>query len=357
MSFSFGSSSTAGANTGGFSFGAPQSKPAASTGFSFGNTSTTTTPAAITNTGFSFGQTKPAVASTGFSFGQPSSTGGGGGGLFNTAGLQNNTTTQFAGVASAKPNPNDPMQQAKLIHEANDTNSPNCRFQFIVYNKVRPEHVKNYVKPPNVNPRLWEQALRHNPDPTTMVPLQLVGFADLKKRVKVQQMARDSLKKQLDELSARVNEMELEHTVTTKTKITEYKRKHVDLAHRLLALMHEIELKLARGTAFSANESLFERQLINSQRELHEPTQFHARVDELSSVVRMQPQQRLIGDCHLSGPGAQANLAKIFNFLSEQKKALATLVKEAKTQREDVDIVRKGIEQARASLYQNTLYP
>ncbi|KAJ7188464.1 hypothetical protein C8R46DRAFT_1341205 [Mycena filopes] len=73
------------------------------------------------------------------------------------------------------------------ITAAWDARSPQCQFQYFFYNRVDPNQVGLYGRPPNAtNDVLWAKAVRENPDPTCLVPAIAVGFDDLRQRVDAQ---------------------------------------------------------------------------------------------------------------------------------------------------------------------------
>ncbi|KAM3580780.1 hypothetical protein VKS41_006839 [Umbelopsis sp. WA50703] len=147
-SFSFGSNIQN--NTSQFGAQAAQSKPA----FSFGSAPQNTTQNTL-------GQTAPA-----FSFG--SGLAGSNTNLpFGSQGLANNQAN-FGGNANIPKQKSELQiwQELALIKAKWDTKSPLCYFKHFFYNMVHPDEVHRYVKPAEIDPALWAEAMRNNPDPS-----------------------------------------------------------------------------------------------------------------------------------------------------------------------------------------------
>ncbi|RCI03482.1 hypothetical protein CU098_002631, partial [Rhizopus stolonifer] len=166
-SFSFGTSqpATANNNTGGF--GAPNTGFGANTGsIGFGsfNTGTNTTQAAKP----AFGGFGTNNAQTGF-------------------GAQGQQHTGF-GQQGQQQQGNVPSQdhvwrELALVSAKFDTTSPLCHFRHYFYNIVPRNEMHLYVRPPNQDEQLWNEAVRNNPDSESLVPVLAVGFDDILKRM------------------------------------------------------------------------------------------------------------------------------------------------------------------------------
>lgn len=191
------------------------------------------------------------------------------------------------------------------------------------YNKVHPSLRSKYKVPDNVNKRLYQIAERDNPDPTTLIPVQAVGFADLRKRVNEQQKAHGEFQRKLEEERERLNKMRQEHELVTKVTIPELRRRHSELSHRLLRVMNRIELLRSRDLPLLNEEIDYRRQLETIKRKLAKPAQFQARVAELASLVRMQEEGRTALEAALPHTLDPENAQKIYEVLETQRKCLA----------------------------------
>jgi Nucleoporin complex subunit 54 len=90
------------------------------------------------------------------------------------------------------------------------------------------------------------------------------------------------------EIGKYIGKLHQQHELTTTVKIEEFRRKHMELAHRVLQLMVKIEVLQARGYSILTDEETYRAKLDNLQQELNKPTQFKSQVRELTSLVRMQ---------------------------------------------------------------------
>lgn len=73
--------------------------------------------------------------------------------------------------------------------------------------------------PANVDPYLWEQARRDNPDPRRFVPVQANGFADIKIRVEEQDKMAAQQAKTLDDMTKFVRSVEQRQEVDTRVRL------------------------------------------------------------------------------------------------------------------------------------------
>lgn len=276
---SFGQTSTAPASTStGFSFGTPATSTAAtsaapSTGFSFGNTSAapaTSTPSLFggatssTTTGFGGGFGAKPTSSFGLNttsgglFGAKptTSTFGGGGGLFVQQTQQTNTQqrdqqiynllaqvdeearrAQAPSITSQDYTPENVWHALALMKSWWDPKSPNCRFKYYFYNVVSPQEVTLYQKPADHDKAAWDKAQAANPDRTTMVPALAIGFDDVQKRMEQQEKLSQAHADKLLQIQEILKKIQHKDIVETANKLTEYKRRHMEAAQRVIKVM------------------------------------------------------------------------------------------------------------------------
>lgn len=70
----------------------------------------------------------------------------------------------------------------------------------------------------------------------SMVPALAVGFEDLKKRMETQNDMTEMQRIKLDEIEVKMNEIMQFHLLQTATKVREFKRRHIQLAQRVLTV-------------------------------------------------------------------------------------------------------------------------
>uniref|UniRef100_A0AAV1TR54 Nucleoporin Nup54 alpha-helical domain-containing protein n=1 Tax=Peronospora matthiolae TaxID=2874970 RepID=A0AAV1TR54_9STRA len=367
--FNFGSTSTAPAATGsGFSFGG--TAPATSSAPSFGtgaNAATTAKPsffgqqpaASSTATtgfgsGFSFGA-KPATAGTGFGFGTGSGLatgsstfgttgtslfGGGGGSGFGTA--TPGTVPSGFGVtpASTAPAPiilgaDASVAQLNTIKAAYQ-DPAQSRFKFLMYNTVDPMQRHLYARPPYISERLWNQAELDNPDPPNCVPVPILGFDNLLKRIKVQQEHADKYNKHTDDLRAQLNELD-KHTRATEEKLEKCRHEHVQLFHSLVKVMRDIELLQNYGKPLQREEMQLATMLKKLQTLLNSPDQYKARLKDVVSLQHVPNEAQPPPTSQLS----PQDLQRLYELMDKQRQGMEHLTNIINDDLADIQLIKE----------------
>uniref|UniRef100_A0A667G526 Nucleoporin Nup54 alpha-helical domain-containing protein n=1 Tax=Lynx canadensis TaxID=61383 RepID=A0A667G526_LYNCA len=106
-----------------------------------------------------------------------------------------------------------------------------------------------------------------------LIPVPMVGFKELLRRLKVQDQMTKQHQTRLDIISEDISELQKNQT-TTMAKIAQYKRKLMDLSHRTLQVLIKQEIQRKSGYAIQADEEQLRVQLDTIQCELNAPTQF-----------------------------------------------------------------------------------
>ncbi|KAI8975008.1 nucleoporin complex subunit 54-domain-containing protein [Pilobolus umbonatus] len=256
-----------GFNTG---FGAT-SAPASGFNTGFGATSA---PASGFNTGFGATSAPASGFSAGFGTSSAPATGGfgntgnttGGFGFTGGFGTTNNGNTSFMNNQStagfgmqqqqmvAAPPQEKVWQELALLRAHFDPSSPLCQFRHYFYNKVPPNEIHLYVRPPNQDEQLWNEAMRKNPDPTCMVPVLAVGFDDILKRMEIQNKQVELHQQKLKEIEDRLTAVQRQYSLGTKVKSEEHMRRHLDLNQRLLRLLRYTQVLRYKGFPLSNDE-------------------------------------------------------------------------------------------------------
>lgn len=99
------------------------------------------------------------------------------------------------------------------------------------------DKLKEYLDttPKGIDPRMWREAIKDNPDAAKFIPVPMIGFQNLKWRIKSQENEIESHVSYLAKLEEDINEVKQRHANTT-AKVLEYRRKLADLSHRVLAV-------------------------------------------------------------------------------------------------------------------------
>ncbi|KAG8593433.1 hypothetical protein GDO81_000829 [Engystomops pustulosus] len=213
----------------------------------------------------------------------------------------------------------------------------------IARTELSPAQIKQLLQnpPAGVEPVIWDQAKIDNPDPDRLIPVAMVGFKELLRRLKVQDQMTKQHQTRLDIISEDISELQ-KNQATTMAKIAQYKRKLMELSHRVLQVLIKQEVQRKSGFAIQAEEEQLRVQLDTIQSELNAPTQFKGRLNELMSQIRMQnhfgavrSEEKYYVDGDL--------LREIKQHLKQQQEGLSHLIGIIKDDLEDIKLIEQGL--------------
>ncbi|XP_067339777.1 nucleoporin p54 isoform X5 [Channa argus] len=213
----------------------------------------------------------------------------------------------------------------------------------ITRTELSPAQLKQLLQnaPAGVDPIIWEQAKVDNPDPEKLIPVPMVGFRELLRRLQIQEQMTKQHQTRVDIISNDISELQ-KNQATTVAKITQYKRKLMDLSHRVLQVLIKQEIQRKSGYAIQVDEEHLRVQLDTIQSELNAPTQFKGRLNELMSQIRMQnhfgavrSEERYSVDGDL--------LREIKQHLKQQQDGLSYLINVIKEDLEDIKLIEHGL--------------
>lgn len=213
----------------------------------------------------------------------------------------------------------------------------------IARTELSPAQIKQLLQnpPAGVDPVIWDQAKIDNPDPDRLIPVAMVGFKELLKRLKVQDQMTKQHQSRIDIISEDISELQ-KNQATTMAKIAQYKRKLMELSHRVLQVLIKQEIQRKGGFAIQAEEEQLRVQLDTIQSELNAPTQFKGRLNELMSQIRMQnhfgavrSEEKYYVDGDL--------LREIKQHLKQQQEGLSHLIGIIKDDLEDIKLIEQGL--------------
>ncbi|CAG5135324.1 unnamed protein product [Candidula unifasciata] len=209
------------------------------------------------------------------------------------------------------------------------------------------EQLKEYLdKPPaGVDPLLWQQAKLDNPDPEKYIPVPMIGFKELHRRLKYQAEQTKLFQQRLDVISGDITQLQTQHS-TMLAKLEDYKRKDLELGHRLLKVIVKQEIYRKMGFAIQAEEETLKVQLEQLQAELNHPTQFKGRLNELMSQMRMQTQMSS-GRTDSTYQMDSETQAEIRLILKQQQDGLQHLIEIIKEDAADVHLIEQGLAKSR----------
>ncbi|XP_011602905.1 nucleoporin p54 isoform X2 [Takifugu rubripes] len=209
--------------------------------------------------------------------------------------------------------------------------------------ELSPAQLKQLLQnaPAGVDPIIWEQAKVDNPEPDRLIPVPMVGFKELLHRLQIQEQMTKQHQTRVDIISNDISELQ-KNQATTVAKIVQYKRKLMDLSHRVLQVLIKQEIQRKSGYAIQVDEEHLRVQLDTIQSELNAPTQFKGRLNELMSQIRMQnhfgavrSEERYSVDADL--------LREIKQHLKQQQEGISRLISVIKDDLEDIKLIEHGL--------------
>eukprot|EP01116_Phalansterium_solitarium_P012053 TRINITY_DN28007_c0_g1_i1.p1 TRINITY_DN28007_c0_g1~~TRINITY_DN28007_c0_g1_i1.p1 ORF type:complete len:450 (+),score=154.65 TRINITY_DN28007_c0_g1_i1:76-1425(+) len=247
-----------------------------------------------------------------------------------------------APVAAAEPSA---LDRITAIANAWNPQNADCRFRFMLYNRVPENEVMLHGRPPNVNEMLWNQAMQSNPDPKRLVPVQAVGFSDLKARVDEQDKTTTQIKDAIQEIQTFVENVQRRHEIEMLVKIEQCKQQHLQLAHRLIKVMKKLEVLRCKGCPVTLEEEQLREQLAALQREMQQPTRYRNRLNELAALVRIQADKAPEEYDRLD----EESLESIHKYLSDQQQGLKHLTDVLRTDARHLGILQQGLAESRST--------
>ncbi|KAF9095902.1 hypothetical protein BGX29_008842 [Mortierella sp. GBA35] len=328
----FGATASAAPATGGFGASAFGAKPAMGGFGGFGAAST----AAPATTSL-FGAPKPFGAST---FG--ASTAAAPAAPTFGASLATGQRQQYV-IGNVKPQ--IPVWQSLMyIKNSWDPTHPNCQFKHFFYNFVHPDDVNKYGPPPNIDLFEWQQALAECPDRECMVPALAVGFEDLKKRMESQNDMTEMQRIKLEEIEVKMNEIMQFHMLQTANKVREFKRRHIQLAQRVLTLMKRVQILRNRGVPLRADEEVLRVRLENALEQLRNPAHFRGKITELWAQLQILKDSKRLHPTGNYDVSDEAQLEVISKVLQDQQAGLQHLTAVLQQDMQDIETLQRKLE-------------
>ncbi|CAH1776827.1 unnamed protein product [Owenia fusiformis] len=200
------------------------------------------------------------------------------------------------------------------------------------------------VPPSGIDPLLWQQAKLDNPDPEKLIPVPMVGFKELHNRLKHQEQQTSLHQARLDMIAKDISDLQRSHTNMV-AKTEQYKRKHLELGHRVLQVMTKQEICRKMGYAIQLEEEQLRVNLEALQAELNAPTQFKGRLNELMSQIRMQ-NQLVTSHVESSYQVDNSVQGEIKQHLKQQQEGLQYLIEIIKDDFEDLKLIEQGLSES-----------
>uniref|UniRef100_A0A182R740 Nucleoporin Nup54 alpha-helical domain-containing protein n=1 Tax=Anopheles funestus TaxID=62324 RepID=A0A182R740_ANOFN len=208
------------------------------------------------------------------------------------------------------------------------------------------DQLKEYLDnpPKGIDPRMWEQAKIDNPDPKRFIPVPMIGFQDLKWRIKCQENETEIHASYLAKVEKEIAELKQRHMNTT-AKIAEHRRNFAELSHRILRVIVKQESTRKLGLALSPEEEAIRTKLENMHALVSTPTQFRGRLSELLSQMRMQRNQWAHGNFLNEYTLDKDATQEMQSFLTMQQKAVSFLIDTIHKDMKTLKVITEGMTQ------------
>lgn len=206
-----------------------------------------------------------------------------------------------------------------------------------------PEQISNLLAnpPAGIDPVIWEQAKQDNPDPKTIIPVPMVGFSELRSRLQHQEFMAKQHQTRLDMLSQGLHKIQQEQT-NMHSSIEQYKRKLLELSHRLLQVIIAQEIFRKSGYAIQPEEEALKVKLESLIHAISIPNKFRGRLNELLPLIRMQQPaaSHINSNAHLD----QDSLEEIKSLLKKQQAGLNEMVKIVQSDFKDLKVIESSFQ-------------
>ncbi|KAG0070399.1 hypothetical protein BGZ89_000736 [Linnemannia elongata] len=259
------------------------------------------------------------------------------------ASLASGQRQQFV-IGNVKPQ--IPVWQLLMnIKNAWDPTHPNCAFKHFFYNFVHPDDVNKYGPPPNVEIYDWNQALQECPDRECMVPALAVGFDDLKKRMEAQNDMTEMQRIKLEEIEAKMSQITQFHLLQTASKVREFKRRHIQLAQRVLTLMKRVQILRNRGVPLRADEEVLRVRLENALEQLRNPAHFRGKITELWAQLQILKDSKRLHPAGNYEVSDEAQLEGISKVLQDHQAGLHQMTMVLQQDMQDIETLQRKLEE------------
>lgn len=205
------------------------------------------------------------------------------------------------------------------------------------------DQLKAYLAnpPAGIDPLIWRQAKLDNPDADKLIPVPMIGFSELQRRLKHQEQQTKLHSARLGVISQDTSMLQQKHTDML-AKIEQYKRKHLELGHRVLQVMVRQEVYRKQGYTIQADEEQLRVMLEAIQAQLNAPTQFKGRLNELMSQIRLQSQTGS-SRCDTTYQMDESVQQEVQQHLKQQQEGIQLLINIIKDDIQDLGLIEHAL--------------
>ncbi|XP_034182290.1 nuclear pore complex protein Nup54 [Osmia lignaria lignaria] len=227
-----------------------------------------------------------------------------------------------------------PMQKQQLVQNGVEDILPLV--------KLDPAQLKEYLDNPpcSIDPRLWKQAQLDNPNPDLYIPVPMIGFQQVKHRLKCQEEETARHRSFLDMAAEEIQRLQRQHTAI-QARLKEHRRNLLELQHRVLQVLVRQEITRKVGLSLQPEEEVLTRRFEAMHSQISAPTQFKGRISEMLSQLRMrshidtQNQERYAMD-----PIAQDDIKA---YLTMEQQGMTQLIATINADLESLKIIKDGM--------------
>ncbi|XP_078044647.1 nuclear pore complex protein Nup54 isoform X2 [Augochlora pura] len=227
-----------------------------------------------------------------------------------------------------------PMQKQQLVQNGVEDMLPLV--------KLDPAQLKEYLDNPpcSIDPRLWKQAQLDNPNPELYIPVPMIGFQQVKHRLKCQEEETARHRNFLDMAAEEIQKLQRQHTAI-QARLKEHRRTLLELQHRVLQVLVRQEITRKVGLSLQPEEEVLTHRFEAMHSQISAPTQFKGRISEILSQLRMrsyidtQNQERYAMD-----PIAQDDIKA---YLSMEQQGMAQMIATIQADLESLKIIKDSM--------------
>ncbi|XP_076280367.1 nuclear pore complex protein Nup54 isoform X2 [Lasioglossum baleicum] len=227
-----------------------------------------------------------------------------------------------------------PMQKQQLVQNGVEDMLPLV--------KLDPAQLKEYLDNPpcSIDSRLWKQAQLDNPNPQMYIPVPMIGFHQVKHRLKCQEEETARHRNFLDMAAEEIQTLQRKHTAI-QARLKEHRRTLLELQHRVLQVLVRQEITRKVGLSLQPEEEVLTHRFEAMHSQISAPTQFKGRISEMLSQLRMrsyidtQNQERYAMD-----PIAQDDIKA---YLTMEQQGMAQLIATIHADLESLKIIKDSM--------------
>ncbi|KAJ8680828.1 hypothetical protein QAD02_016615 [Eretmocerus hayati] len=215
--------------------------------------------------------------------------------------------------------------------------------------KLDPAQLKEYMDNPpcSIDPRLWKQAQLDNPNPEHYIPVPMIGFQQVKHRLKCQEEETARHRAFLDLAAENIQNLQRQHTAT-QARLKEHRRTLLEFQHRVLQVLVRQEITRKIGFSLQPEEEILTNRFEAMHSQISAPTQFKGRISEMLSQLRMrrhtdtQNQERYTMD-----PIAQDDIKQ---YLNMEQQGMGQLISTVNADLESLKVIKDGMSELVSSV-------